>query len=86
MLIDKDMVIKALNTEINDAKIIHSTYARFVPAWVLENALTFLETPPVKVERREETQEWNVCSYCGNHLISKWKWCPYCGRGIDWNA
>ncbi len=44
------------------------------------------EQEPVKAVRRVEETEWNVCSNCGSHIISKWKWCPYCGRAVKWDG
>lgn len=46
-----------------------------------QDALELLkEQEPVKVIKRVEETEWNVCSNCGGHIISKWNWCPYCGK------
>lgn len=53
---------------------------------LLADSLALLkEQEPVKVVRRIEETEWNVCSNCGGHIISKWKWCPYCGRKVKWD-
>ena len=54
---------------------------------LLADALVLLKgQKPVKVVRRIEETEWNVCINCGGHIISKWKWCPYCGRKVKWDA
>ena len=50
---------------------------------LFSDILNLLE--PVNVEQRVETSEWNCCSNCGNHVISKWKFCPYCRRELKWN-
>lgn len=39
----------------------------------------------VKPVKRIEENEWTVCGYCHEHLISKWMFCPYCGRKVKWN-
>lgn len=40
---------------------------------------------PIKVERRMEETEWNVCGNCGSHVIHKWAYCPYCGKRLKWD-
>lgn len=44
-----------------------------------------LEQEPIKVERRMEETEWNVCGNCGSHVIHKWAYCPYCGKRLKWD-
>ena len=50
-----------------------------------EDALTLLKkheaVEPIKLI---EDNEWTVCGFCKNHLISKWAFCPYCGKQVKW--
>lgn len=42
------------------------------------------EREPVKAERRVEQTEFNVCGYCGAHLLHRFRFCPECGRAVKW--
>ena len=53
---------------------------------ILRDALALLKgQEAVKPVKRIEENEWTVCGYCHEHLISKWMFCPNCGKAVKWN-
>lgn len=90
---DREKVIKGLECCIDPLKA-RCPECPYYPCYdqettseqLLADALELLKgQEPVKVVRRIEETEWNVCSNCGGRIITKWKWCPYCGRKVKWD-
>lgn len=56
-----------------------------IPVTLALDVLNMLkEQESVKPMKRIEENEWTVCGFCENHIISKWAFCPYCGRSVKW--
>ena len=79
---DRETIIKGCENWLNNHK--GENYLLTYSS-VVELLALLKEQEAVKVEKRKEETEWNVCSNCGGHLISKWTFCPYCGRTVKWD-
>ena len=80
---DRDEVVKGLE-KVWDAfdHMEHELYADYV-----FDALVLLKgQEAVKPVKRIEENEWTVCGYCHEHLISKWMFCPNCGKAVRWDG
>jgi len=77
----KELLLKVLKEQIEDAEFFNSNYCKMTPVWVFKDTLELLQ--PAKPPKA--SHQWDKCNYCGRYVFYTWKWCPYCGRGINWN-
>lgn len=79
----KELLLKVMGEQIEDAEFYNSNYCKMTPVWVFKDALELLQ-PADELEPSKNPHQWDKCNYCGNYVFNKWKWCPYCGGEIDW--